>query len=224
MKGENLKVIGSESFAEKQKLTDLSVKGAATFHQDVEVKNFYILGRCKIEGHAKAEKFVNKGSCFVGSRLICDKFLNVGQGHIEEVHANAINSSGSLEVTRSILCKMFQSKGRLKVNGQLTGSYVSIETSAPSRINYITGEEEVIIRSGKSPLLNVMSFGKRKLTTYSISGNRVEIERTEAVRVCGEVVRIGEGCRVKEVFYTKELDVHPSSFVGASTHIQTRGR
>ncbi|WP_062052571.1 hypothetical protein [Bacillus sp. JCM 19034] len=213
MENERLSVLGNKQFQEKQKVKEISIKGAATFHKEVLVKTFHILGYCKIKAPVEADEFVNKGSCSVDGALTCHHLKNVGQGSFATITGNYIDSSGSLHISKSLLCTIFQSKGFLQVKDVLVGERVFIEVSSPSNVKEIEGKEEVIISSSQATFLNILSLARRKMVANTIKGKYVTIEQTEVDCVYGDDVKIGQNCKVGEVIYSNKVYVHKSSTV-----------
>ncbi|MBB4826808.1 cytoskeletal protein CcmA (bactofilin family) [Sporosarcina luteola] len=193
----------------------IKVKGYAKYDQDISPDTFTSLGQSILKS-IRTNDFNNSGTCMVKGSCVTKVLTNLGSATIRKLEADQIHSSGSLQVAESVKANTFQAKGHVTIKEELEAQFIHLTMTTASHVCKMSGAKEIIIRSHPVSFVNFFGLGGKRLKSRRIEGEVICLEYTVADVVIGESVTVGKGCELKEVHYTKTLDIHPDSKVGST--------
>lgn len=190
----------------------IKVKGYAKYDRDISPDTFTSLGQCSLKS-IRTNEFRNSGTCAVNGCCTTSVMTNFGSAALNRLVADQVRSSGSLRVEKDVSAGTFQAKGHVTIKEELAAKLIRLTMTSNSHIGKICEAKEITVRSHAISTVNFLGIGRKTLKSTRIEGEVVCLEYTIADVVIGDTVLIGKGCKIKEVHYTKTLDVHTKSIV-----------
>jgi len=197
----------------------IRINGTRNYTKDVQANTIRIVGHGKFKGIVQANSFKSNGSCKVESDCIAKDFSNIGHGHFHSIKAEQCYTTGSLLVDTSVNVDTFHASGLIQIADNLTAEEVMIKLHYKSSIGHIIANKNIEIRSNRLSLVNLLRLGRKNGKCSTIQGRQITIEYLDADLVIGEEVMIGAGCKIREVQYSKSLNVSSRSVVKHSVKI-----
>jgi len=198
----------------------IRINGSKNYVKDVQAKTIRIVGHGRFKGMVQANSFKNNGSCRVESDCMTKDFSNVGHGHFYSITAEQFYSSGSILVDTSVHVDTFHASGLIQIADKLTAEEVLIKLHYKSFIKHILANKDIEIRSNRLSLVNLLRLGRKNGGCSTIQGRHITIEYLDADLVIGEEVVIGAGCKIREVQYSKSLNISSRSVVKHTVKIE----
>ncbi|MGG0668893.1 hypothetical protein ABE073_10195 [Lederbergia citrisecunda] len=193
----------------------INVKGYAKYDRDISAEMFTSVGQSIFMQSVCTDVFKNSGTCLVKGKCTTKTMTNLGSATMNMLVAEQVNSSGSLQVKKSVKTKTFQAKGHVTIKEELDAQFIDIVMTSTSHIQKISGAKEITIGSHVVSYLNFFGMGKKSLRCSRIEGDVIRLEHTVADLIVGETVYVGKGCHIKEVHYTKDLTIYPGATIGS---------
>lgn len=119
-----------------------------------------------------------------------------------------IDILGEIEVSKDCEGNLFNSRGKLKIEGLLSAENIDINPNGVSTINEIGGSKIIIKKKG------LFSFRESIVISNVIEGDYIELENTQCKIVRGHDITILANCKIDKIEYTGTLTIDKSSIVG----------
>lgn len=198
---------------------DIRINGSGVYRDDVQAETVRIAGHGRFEGNLAAGSFKSSGSCRVKGLCSARRMSNIGHAHFRSVTAGHIYTAGSFQADESVEADTFHAKGIITIGDTLKAGEIRIELQGAAAIKRIYAERSIDLRADRLSVMNWLQFWRRKAICDSLESPRIEVSHLEAELVAGEEIRIGAGCIIGEVRYSKTLVVDPRSVVKRTVHI-----
>jgi|GEM_PF-3977369 len=199
--------------------SQLHINGSRTFAGDVRAQSIGIAGQGRFRGEVRADKFSSFGSCIVESSCTVQQLACAGHGRFHSVAAERISATGSFRANTTVKAELFHAKGIIHIGDSLTADEVQLALKGKSFIRNLTVKGKLEIRADRLSILNLLRLRKRILICTVVNGANMDIEHVEAELVVGDEIRIGAGCAIREVRYTKSLSISPNAVVKHAVQI-----
>lgn len=198
---------------------DIRINGSGVYRDDVQAETVHIAGHGRFEGDLVAGSFKSSGSCRVKGHCSVLQMSIVGHGHFHSVSAEQIDSAGSFQADESVNAETFHAKGIVTIGDTLKAGEVRIELQGAAVIKHIHAERSIGLHADRLSVVNWLQLRRRKAVCGSLNSPRIEVNHLEAELLVGEEIRIGPGCKIGEVRYSRTLVVDPRSVVERTVHI-----
>ena len=207
---EKVSILGEAIALDSFKCNYLKVVGNCILKDEVIARRVKILGEmlCEERGITESELEI-LGELRALKDYKVNKIKVLGEAIFKEnLFFEETDILGKLEVYKDCEGNLFNSRGKLKINGLLSAENIDINPNGISTISEIGGSKIIIRRKG------LFSFGESKVISNTIEGDYIELENTECEIVRGHNIRILANCRIGKVEYTGTLSVDNRSIVG----------
>lgn len=201
---------------------NLSTMGVPRFLGNITVSKLLTVGINSIIGRLKCEEIECMGITRVKEKLEIHSIKNVGRCRFTNVlDSYKVENIGFLYAQEGIETEFFESTGGFKVNGLLNAGEIKIDINLPSSAEEIGGDHICIKQENRAWKFNLInrllfwnwSIKKPVLKCAAIEGTDISLEYTYAGLVRGNKVRIGPGCKIKQVEYADELHTDTKSSI-----------
>lgn len=222
----SIKIIGNGIITNGE-YEKISILGEATALEEFKCNYLKIIGNCtlrdklisnkiKILGELLSENIVtiNNQLEILGKLEALDdykvnKVKVLGEARFEtNLFFEEIEVLGEMKVRKDCEGTLFNSRGKLKIDGLLSAENIIINPNGISTINEIGGSKIIIKKKG------LFSFGESRVISNIIEGDYIELENTQCKIVRGHDITILANCTIEQVEYTGTLTIDKSSIVG----------
>lgn len=195
--------------------TILKVFGNCEAFENVKTGSVMVFGEAEIKGNMSANEMLILGNMVIGGKSELKKIKILGTlDSGEDLSGDVADIKGSLSVKGDVEYEDFVLNGGLVVTGLLNADKIKIVLRfGESTLEEIGGGKITIKR--KSAFL---PFGDNdaSLSVKVIEGDEIFIENTKADVVRGNKVKVGSGCQIGLVEYTKDFTQEGSAIVKMS--------
>lgn len=197
----------------------LKVRGSLIRREDISSSFVDVFGHLKVHGSVTTGRLKVSGECSITGPCLATKVENIGSLRMYTLQAEHIRSSGYLAVTEEMNTLTFLGEGAVRLNSLHAKEYITIVLGSSCTADELSTDGSLRVKR-PSLLLKRLMGPFRKLTCRLIQGAEIELEYTRAELVCGDEIRIGPGCDIREIRYSGSLHVDPKSKVGKTAHIK----
>lgn len=187
---------------------ELNIRGAVAFHQEIQLKKISSHGHSSFYSIVKADILKNTGACTLKDFCEITELSNAGQLKLHNGNIAKINSSGKLIVVRNLQVKQFDGIGVVKAK-EIQSEQFYLKLSGRSAIEQLTADE-IYIEKDK---LSISLFNNKRMVSKNIKGKNICLSYTDAETVEGDVVSIGDHCKIHTLYYTESYFISPKAKV-----------
>ncbi|XID95851.1 polymer-forming cytoskeletal protein [Paenibacillaceae bacterium WGS1546] len=212
-------VINGVSTAGGGEYAKVRIDGVGTVEGDVATERFDCNGMTKIRGRLHADSADIDGMFTIEGNLSARSATVDGHAKVKgSVKADGLAVNGLLNVAGDCEIEHLRLEGAFDVRGLLNAGELSVMLHGKGKAREIGVESIRVRRKSRGPwgklLTWIIPHYSPELETYSIEGDDIDLEYTEATAVRGNRVIVGKGCKIDLVEYRTELYVHPSAKIG----------
>lgn len=212
---------------------DIDISGSGHWDGPIRCLSFDVSGSCRGTGSLTVTETLDcSGSFRSDSDLDCGQIDISGSAHVDgdvtgrksvdisgmincgSIHGGNVSISGGLDVRGDIEADEFSLAGAGKVRGLLNAEVVDIISIGFPRLTEIgqIGGSRIAIRPGNAAgLLRKLFTGKSasagNVVVGTIEGDDIDLTSTKADVVRGTNVTLRDGCRIRRVEYTGNLNL-----------------
>ncbi|GAA0363340.1 polymer-forming cytoskeletal protein [Bacillus horti] len=198
---------------------EFDLNGAGTVHGDIKSEAFRVNGSASIDGKVEVEDGRLDGATKLQHELIFKSFEVNGSITVGGfVQGEKMNVKGRLKAGGNCEVDDFKLEGAFKINGLLSADHVDAVLYGQSNAREIGGQK-IVVKRQRKVLSIFQAFFKTNLKVELIEGDDIELENTEADKVCGKNVVIGENCNIGIVEYSGTISKHKNSVVQESKKV-----
>lgn len=222
----SIKVIGNGVITNGE-YEKVSILGEATALEQFKCNYLKIVGNCTLRDKIISNKVKILGELICENEVTIDRQLDI-LGKLEALEDCKVNEVkvlgearfgsnvffekieilGEMKVLRDCEGNLFNSRGKLEIDGLLSAENIVINPNGISTINEIGGSKIIIRKKG------LFSFGESIVISNVIEGDYIELENTQCKIVRGHDITILADCRIDKIEYTGTLTIDKSSIVG----------
>lgn len=186
----------------------MEVSGSTHIDGDLRAGNLRVSGSCTINGHCIVQNEIKISGGFLCDRNVkADRLCLSGGVRVANVEAEEIHLNGK------VVCSELMNAE--KINIEIGGSGSEIGNIGGSII-YVTRKDIGITRLW----FKRNKEGKGYLhVRNSIEGDEITLDHVIANVVIGRIVKIGAGCRIKQVQYSESVEIAPGAEVGTQNRV-----
>ncbi|NRD77630.1 cytoplasmic protein [Bacillus sp. BRMEA1] len=232
-KVENLIINGSGSYGGGH-YDKVSIRGEGTIVHDVECSQYHVfgtsraeenikansvkvLGEAAVKGNMEAKQTTVIGTLEIGGRACLEKMKILGSLDVgESINGEKATIKGSLSVKGNVEFETFESSGGFDIKGLLTADIIQVGLNYGDNKAEEMGGGKITVKRGawlipftSIPLTKKAGF----LSVQVIEGDEIYLENTKAEMVRGKIVKIGPGCEIGAVEYSKDFSEDKNSTV-----------
>lgn len=235
---ENVSINGLNTVKGSISANTISINSKSTVEGSVKANSMTIKGISNIKGELRVRSLNNAGYLKIKGKSICESITNNGRYYsVGSINTHTFESEGLVESSLDIKAESFNSNGQILVKGILSAKTADITIIGFGCINHIKAENlkiskgndisiNPIIYTFIKPFLalrNSKNIILNRLRVDSISASQVEAEYTYAKVVRGDTVKIGPGCKIDRVEYTRSIEIAEGSKVRKKVRIFNGG-
>ena len=235
MKKENLIINGSGDYP-GGRYDKVSIRGEGTIDTEVEcsVFNVYgtsealenvttgsmkVLGEAEFKGNIVAQETLVMGTMEVAGKTLLKKMKILGTLDVGgSLSGDEANIKGSISVGGDVEYENFESSGGFEIKGLLNADTIKIALRFGESSAEEIGGGKITIKRKKNSLLPFVGV-EGSLIAKVIEGDDIYLENTKADIVRGNMVKIGPGCQIGMVEYTKGFTENVNSSIKMSKRI-----
>ncbi|WP_076344660.1 polymer-forming cytoskeletal protein [Alicyclobacillus vulcanalis] len=172
-------------------------------------------GRLNVQGPIAAGALEVNGMCRVNGNCEVSEAASIsGVARFEgSLRAGDIRVGGRVRVSGAMEAEAVRVTGNLRCGGLVNADVIEFELMGKSSVREI-GCGTLTVAVGRGGW-----FSKPRLEVETIEGDRVEVEAVVARRVRGDVVIVGDDCRVDLVEYRTTFERRGAAVVGEAVQI-----
>ena len=192
------------------------VNGSAQVDGSLRVEGrLEVNGRMSVDGAVWAGVFEINGLCDVdGNCEVAERAEVSGMARIEgALRAGVLKIGGRVQVEGPIEAERVHVTGNVRCGALMNADVIEFELMGKSKVREI-GCTTLMAAVGSGGW-----FSKPRLEVETIEGDRIEVEAVLARRIRGDVVVIGDDCRVDRVEYRTSFERRGSAVVGEAVQI-----
>lgn len=208
------------------KCNDLKASGTFSTKSNIDAQSeIKTMGFAKIIGDIKAKALHTMGKFSSEGSIVADNITVSGLfSSKKKIKATKVEVTGTLTSHSDIEAETFNATGTVNCNGLINAETFNLKMETKNmRIDSIGGglitvypgyTDNALNKIGVlNKILKVINSPCKLIIKESIEGDIVNIESTEAPLVCGRIVIIGEGSKIKTVQYSEKLEIHDGATV-----------
>ncbi|MGX6446231.1 cytoplasmic protein [Neobacillus sp. K501] len=193
----------------------LKVYGTCEALENVKTGSVKVFGEAEVKGNMTANDMLIMGNMMIGGTSELKKIKILGTlDSGEDLSGDEADIKGSLSVKGDVEYENFVLNGGMEVKGLLNADKIKIVLRFGESIAEEIGGGKITIKR-KSAFL---PFGDHDASLFVkvIEGDEIFLENTKAAVVRGNNVKIGYGCHIDLVEYTKDFTQEGSAIVKIS--------
>ncbi len=225
----SIKIIGKGTITNGE-YEKVSILGEAVALEEFHCDYLNVIGTCNLKGKVISNKVKILGEAICEQVVTTDNKLEIlGQlKALEDYKANKVevlgqgifnknlffgemDIKGEIKVSKDCEGNVFNSRGKLEIDGLLSAEDIYINPNGISTINEIGGSKIIIKKK------SLFSLKESIVISNVIEGDYIELDNTQCKIVRGHDVKILANCRIDKVEYTGTLTVDKNSIVGEET-------
>lgn len=215
---DSISISGSGKVTGNVSCLDFHVSGTGKVEGDLYCNgNAKFSGNGNVKGNMDALEFSVSGNGKIGGLLQCEKCSSSGNLQVGSVSANALHVSGLIKSEGDVTAEDAVIRGAIAAKGLINAEKIDVTFDCNSSANAIGGSFIKIRRKGIVGSLITRLFGKKNAGLFqvaeSIDGDVIDVEYVVADSVMGRDVKIGPGCKIRQVVYSETVEVSPDAEV-----------
>ncbi len=213
---DNVKISGSGKLEGPIRCNSMHCAGAAHCHGLIDsAADVKVSGSIHIEGDLKsAEINISGGAKILGNCFAQEEIKSAGSFHCDgNIKANKLFLDGGSHAA-NIEAEEVRIAGTIACLGLLNAEKIEIELNgAGSQIGSIGGSIIEIRRKKHAVNIGFRLFKSKNKNAGNLTvkdlveGDEINIEYVQANAVIGRIVKIGRGCRIKQVQYSESIEI-----------------
>lgn len=225
---DNIRISGSGSVNGFVRCLSYHSAGSSHVYDELECeKEIETAGSAKFEKNIMAGKVSAAGSVsFGGDVNVNGKMSTAGSFKCEgSVKVGALSIAGSGNLAGDAEAESIKIDGRLDCGGLLNAEEIEIKFESGMNIGSIGGSRISIYpknfkRKIRLPLFTSLIRNTSAVkVANSIEGDVIALEGVVTPRVSGRIVAISDGCEIKLVQYSEQIEISPNAKVGKTEKI-----
>ncbi|MFP4976016.1 hypothetical protein ACE6ED_11475 [Paenibacillus sp. CN-4] len=195
---------------------DPILKVAGSLHQrgDLTRSAVRVTGSFRLSGSLDTGELHVNGSCRIRQACRARSLRSAGSFRSASLSGGRVDAAGYFAVDDEASVRSLYAEGALRIGSLLAAETAELRLRGRSTAGTIRAGGQITV-APSSRALAWLTAPFRRLRCTEVEGDEVELSYTTADRVCGNVVRIGPGCRIGEVRYSADLYLDPSAIVGS---------
>ncbi|AVK86804.1 hypothetical protein C3943_26705 [Lysinibacillus sp. B2A1] len=186
----------------------LNIRGAVALHQEIRLKKISAHGHSSFHSRVVAQIFNSTGSCRLKDYCEINEITSAGSFKLNNGKVIKLNSTGKLTIEQSLEAESVDVIGIVKA-AKINAKSFALKLSGESEIRDLSADD-IWVEKDKISILPLL---KKKLNCNYVKGKNVRLSYTHAEIVDGEVVNVGNNCRIKTLYYTESYSIAPNSKV-----------
>ena len=209
--GEDIRISGSGSIKGSISCTGLAISGSGHVYGEVNCHGaIRVSGSGRIDGAVHAADIQVSGSThFDGPATVDGKMHVSGAAHITSLHCGELVSSGALKAAGDVSAETITVRGAINSEGLINAENIDVEMGGDCYADAIGGSVILIRNGAVRGLLARLFKGAGSIFTVrtNIEGDDITLSNVVADTVIGRNVRIGDGCRIRQVIYSELINI-----------------
>ncbi|WP_410770694.1 hypothetical protein [Fontibacillus sp. BL9] len=199
----------------------VSLTGDAEFNGNVDCLSLKSTGNIKVDGSLRSGTLKTTGDLKIEGGLTVTEMSATGEVWVKEsISGENMKIFGTCTVMSGIQTERFKLKGVVQSEGMLNSETVEMVLFGKSYAAEIVGTRIEVQPFGAQKWVPWLRMrGTPELEAQVIEGDVVSLENTKADTVRGGEVRIGPGCRIRLVEYSKSFHQDRQSEVAESVRV-----
>jgi len=186
----------------------LNIRGAVALHQQLQLKKISAHGHSSFHSRIKAQILNSTGSCRLKDYCEINEITSAGSFKLNNGKVIKLNCSGKLTIEQSLEAESVDVIGIVKAV-KINAKSFALKLSGESEIRDLSADD-IWVEKDKISILPLL---KKKLNCNCLKGKNVRLSYTNAEIVDGDVVIVGNTCRIKTLYYTESYSIAPNSKV-----------